>query len=79
MTGVFTAEINSQIAGQSTAPLASQTATVKSVSSASATTTSKATAAAASASATTTESGAMGMRIGWAAAALSALVGVAMF
>ncbi|KJA17830.1 hypothetical protein HYPSUDRAFT_46017 [Hypholoma sublateritium FD-334 SS-4] len=86
MTGVFTAEILSQIAGQSTAPLASQTAASVASTTAQATTTSASKSAAstasstkATASSTATASSAMGVRVGWTAVALSALIGVSMF
>ncbi len=86
MTGVFTAEILSQIAGQSTAPLASQTSAAVASTTAQASTTnasksssSTASSTKASASSTSTASSATGVRVGWAAIALSALIGVSMF
>jgi hypothetical protein len=88
MTGVFSADVLSQIAGQSTAPLATAAST-PAASAPAATTTNKPTSAASStpassvkpstpASATPT-SGAVMTRAGWAGAVLGAVVGVAMF
>jgi hypothetical protein len=86
MTGTFSADIQSQISGQSTAPLATQSSPAGASTSAPATTTAAASskkassAAASSASATATKkSAALSVRAGWAGAALSALVGVTMF
>jgi hypothetical protein len=85
MTGTFSADIQSQISGQSTAPLATQSSPAGASTSAPATTTAaasskKASSAASSASATATKkSGALSVRAGWAGAALGALVGVTMF
>lgn len=94
MSGNFTDAENAQIAGQSTAPLASQSTTVAVSSgtaaatkptSAAASTTAGASSKAASASksgasaSATKSSGALGVKAGWAGAVLGAIVGVAMF
>ncbi|KJA17829.1 hypothetical protein HYPSUDRAFT_46016 [Hypholoma sublateritium FD-334 SS-4] len=89
MTGTFSAAVQSQINGQSTAPLASQStlATTASTTGAVGVTTvhstttavASSTKATTSAKATSTTSGAMSVRVGWAVAALSAIVGVSMF
>ncbi|KAF8958097.1 hypothetical protein BDZ97DRAFT_1706309 [Flammula alnicola] len=89
MSGTFSAAVQSQINGQSTAPLASQTAastvaaastTPAATTAASLTTSKKASSTGSSApTATSAKSGAMTVRAGWAAAALGALVGVTMF
>lgn len=92
MTGTFSADVQSQINGQSTAPLATQATlattasattapavltTVHSTTTALAGSTTKATTTAKSTS--TSTSGATSVRVGWAVAALSAVVGVSMF
>jgi len=85
MTGVFTADVLSQIAGQSTAPLASQTTTVAAATTPAASTTAAtnkpATSGTTSAKPTTTSkaSGALSVRAGWATALLGVFVGVTMF
>ncbi|KAF8188055.1 hypothetical protein BJ912DRAFT_904135 [Pholiota molesta] len=84
MTGVFTADVLSQIAGQSTAPLASQTTTVAAATTAAATTTGTSKPAAsgttsAKATSTSKASGALSVHASWATALLGALVGVTMF
>jgi len=85
MTGTFSADVQSQISGQSTAPLATQSSPAGASTSAPATTTAAASSkkasssAASSASATATKSAALSVRAGWAGAALGALVGVTMF
>lgn len=90
MTGVFTAEVLAQIAGQSTAPLASQTAAVTGASTratASATlTTSKAASSGASGSASAataktskTSAGSLSAKASWAGVVFGAVVGITMF
>jgi len=85
MTGTFSAAVQDQINGQSTAPLAGQTAAVVPTSAASATiTTSKASSTAASstktsASATATHNSALGNKAGWAGVILGAAIGISMF
>jgi len=86
MTGTFSAAVQSQISGQSTAPLASQSpaASVSSPSPAPATTTPNPTSSASKKPSTTgsvpsatKKSSAMGVRAGWAGAVLGAVVGIA--
>jgi len=88
MTGTFSADIQSQISGQSTAPLATQSSPAGASSSVLAATTAataaasskKASSVSATPSATSTKkSAALSVRAGWAGAALGALVGVTMF
>ena len=85
MTGVFSADILSQISGQSTAPLATQSTPAGVTTSAAATTTAAASSkkpsstGSAAASATASKAAALSVRAGWAGAALGALVGVTMF
>jgi len=87
MTGTFTADVQSQISGQSTAPLATQsspsgasTAATAASTTAAAASSKKASSTAASASASATKkSAALSVRAGWAGAAFGALVGVTMF
>lgn len=88
MTGVFSAAILSQISGQSTAPLATQSTPAGVTTPAAATTTGAAasskkpssTGSSGSASKpTASKAAALSVRAGWAGAALGALVGVTMF
>jgi hypothetical protein len=85
MTGVFSAPILSQISGQSTAPLATQSTPAGVTTPPAAATTAAASSKKASstgssaASATASKAAALSVRAGWAGAALSALVGVTMF
>lgn len=84
MTGVFSAAILSQISGQSTAPLATQSTPAGITTPAAATTTAAASKKPSStgsgaASATASKAAALSVRAGWAGAALGALVGVTMF
>lgn len=87
MKGTFSPEVQAQISGQSTAPLAGQTAPAASAPSGSATlTTSRAASSASkSASPSTTakdnakSNGALSSKAGWVGIILSALVGVAAF
>ncbi|TEB25514.1 hypothetical protein FA13DRAFT_1756569 [Coprinellus micaceus] len=84
MTGEFTPAVQSQIAGQSTAPLASQTSTPAGASKTTATgaTTSAATTSKASAAAATTsaaDNGAISAKAGWAGIIIGAVAGVALF
>ena len=88
MTGTFSAAVQSEINGQSTAPLASQTtlATTSTTGAVGVTTVHSTTTTVASspkattsAKTTSTTSGALSVRVGWAVAALSAVIGVSMF
>jgi hypothetical protein len=92
MSGTFSDAVSAQIAGQSTAPLASQSTTVPVASNSATAATTKPTAAASTtggsskaASATsasasgTKSSGALSAKAGWTGAVLGAIVGVAMF
>ncbi|KDR77297.1 hypothetical protein GALMADRAFT_267450 [Galerina marginata CBS 339.88] len=83
MTGVFSAAVLSQISGQSTAPLASQSAPAGvSTPAPASTTSSPSSATSKKASSTgptpsaTKASGAMGVRAGWAGVVLGAVVGI---
>jgi hypothetical protein len=83
MTGTFSQEVQAQIAGQSTAPLAGATSAPAQTSSAAATTTSsKATSSSTStksAATPTNSSGALSVKAGWFGVIMGAVVGVAMF
>jgi len=84
MTGAFTADVLSQISGQSTAPLASQSvpagvstpAPASTTPSATPPTSKKSSSSAPTPSATKKASSAMGVRAGWVGAILGAVVGV---
>jgi len=84
MTGAFSAAVLSQISGQSTAPLASQSSPAGASTPAAATTTpslttatsKKASSTGSTPSATKKASGAMVVRAGWAGAVLGAVVGI---
>jgi hypothetical protein len=84
MTGVFSADILSQISGQSTAPLATQStpagvSTPAAASTTAASSKKPSSTGSAAASATASKAAALSVRAGWAGAALGALVGVTMF
>jgi len=83
MTGVFTQEVLSQIAGQSTAPLAGATSAPATSKATTATTTSKpSTSSPTSTNSTahaTTTNGALNVKAGWFGVVVGAVVGVAMF
>jgi len=86
MTGNFSAAILSQISGQSTAPLATQstpagvtTPAAASTTAASASSKKPSSTGSSAASATASKAAALSVRAGWAGAALGALVGVTMF
>lgn len=85
MSGTFNSTVQAQIAGQSTAPLAGQTAPGSASATGSATlTTSRASSTASSTaskapSASTTSNAALHSKAGWAGIILSALIGVAAF
>lgn len=82
MTGTFSSAVQSQIAGQTTAPLAGQTSTASPTSSVSATVTgtSKTATGTSSAipSASKTASGAMGIKAAWTGIVFGGLVGITM-
>jgi len=82
MTGVFSQAVLSQIAGQSTAPLAGATSAPAQTSSATATITTKSTLSSTSTKSTTSatsSSGALNVKAGWYGVIMGAVVGVAMF
>jgi len=80
MSGTFSAAVQSEIAGQSTAPIGGQTSASIAVStSVPSTTTNPTTTSSHVPSATKSASGAVGIKVGWIGAALGALIGVASF
>jgi hypothetical protein len=87
MTGVFTAEILSQIAGQTTAPLqAATTGSVRTTGTAAATTThstgttsARSTSASATGSSAAQNNGVISTRAGWAGVIVGAIAGAALF
>ncbi|KAF5313319.1 hypothetical protein D9611_008493 [Ephemerocybe angulata] len=84
MTGTFTPEIQAQIAGQSTAPLATQTPAKTGTAASTSTTASSSSTTKAAASTTTSAAakpanGAISAKAGWAGILIGAIAGVALF